>query len=325
MNLRRYATAAPGEKADGGGQPLALVALAGALGIGAAAFVLRKPTDLAAGQAVAQKPTVSALDKDKFVDFKLKSVEPYNHNTNKFTFELPPGTATLLPVASCVYVKAAPEKEDPNQPPHLDEKGNPYARPYTPISPSDAPGEMTFLIKKYDTGKVTPYLFNMKPGQSVAIKGPLPKTPYKENEYEHIGMIAGGTGLTPMYQIIQHALLLPNDKTKLTLIFSNVSEKDILLKETLDKWVSDHKDRLKVIYAIDKGDENWKGETGHVTREMVKKYLAPPNAEGKVQVLVCGPPGQVASIAGPKDKMKQGELKGILKELGYTPEQVFKF
>lgn len=47
-----------------------------------------------------------------------------------------------------------------------------------------------------------------------------------------------------MYQIIQHALSLPNDKTKLTLIFSNVSEKDILLKETLDKWAKDHKQRF---------------------------------------------------------------------------------
>jgi hypothetical protein len=35
-----------------------------------------------------------------------------------------------------------------------------------------------------------------------------------------------------------------------------------------------------------------------------------------------GPPGQVASIAGKKAGMKQGELKGILKELGYTEDQV---
>lgn len=36
----------------------------------------------------------------------------------------------------------------------------------------------------------------------------------------------------------------------------------------------------------------------------------------------AGPPGQVASLAGKKDGMKQGELGGILKELGYTEEQV---
>ena len=35
-----------------------------------------------------------------------------------------------------------------------------------------------------------------------------------------------------------------------------------------------------------------------------------------------GPPGQVAAIAGKKEGMKQGALNGILKELGYTEEQV---
>jgi len=35
-----------------------------------------------------------------------------------------------------------------------------------------------------------------------------------------------------------------------------------------------------------------------------------------------GPPGQVAAVAGPKDGMKQGELGGALKELGYSSEQV---
>lgn len=115
-----------------------------------------------------------------------------------------------------------------------------------------------------------------------------------------------------MFQIIQHALTLPNDKTKLTLIFSNVSEKDILLKETLDKWAKDHKerfvllanhchrdlvlgserayshDRFNIVYTLDKGDENWKGDTGFVTTDLIKKYLAPPTAEGKVKILVCG-------------------------------------
>ena len=38
-----------------------------------------------------------------------------------------------------------------------------------------------------------------------------------------------------------------------------------------------------------------------------------------------GPPGQVAAIAGKKDGMKQGPVGGILKELGYTEDQVYKF
>lgn len=38
--------------------------------------------------------------------------------------------------------------------------------------------------------------------------------------------------------------------------------------------------------------------------------------------MLTGPPGQVAAVAGKKAGMKQGELGGILKELGYTEDQV---
>ena len=43
-----------------------------------------------------------------------------------------------------------------------------------------------------------------------------------------------------------------------------------------------------------------------------------------MKIYICGPPGQVAAIAGKKDGMKQGELSGTLKELGYTEDQVRK-
>ena len=42
----------------------------------------------------------------------------------------------------------------------------------------------------------------------------------------------------------------------------------------------------------------------------------------KIKVLVCGPPAQVAAIAGKKEGMKQGALGGASKELGYDESQV---
>lgn len=85
MNIRRYATA-PGQNSMGSTQSLVLVGLAGAMGVAAAyAFVLKQPSEVGKTPAAAQvqKPTVSAFDKDKFVDFKLKKIESYNHNTAK--------------------------------------------------------------------------------------------------------------------------------------------------------------------------------------------------------------------------------------------------
>jgi cytochrome-b5 reductase len=87
------------------------------------------------------------------------------------------------------------------------------------------------------------------------------------------------------------------------------------------------------------------GPTGFITKEIIQKHVAPASLKEKVKVFVCGalisamllfqfldlvipyfpiigPPPQVASIAGKKAGMKQGELGGILKELGYTEDQV---
>jgi cytochrome-b5 reductase len=79
----------------------------------------------------------------------------------------------LLPLASCVIVKSS----DPEG--LKDANGKPVIRPYTPISRSDTPGELTFLIKKYDNGLASKYIYGLKPGDKLAIKGPIQKFPYK--------------------------------------------------------------------------------------------------------------------------------------------------
>jgi cytochrome-b5 reductase len=155
----------------------------------------------------------------------------------------------------------------------------------------------------------------MKPGDSLDFKGPIVKYNWDEKPKAHVGMIAGGTGITPMLQVIRRVFAEGSEdkKTKISLIFGNQTENDILLKEELDTIAKQHPDRFKVVYALDKAPEGWTGVTGYVTSEVVKAHL--PSAEEEDSVIfVCGPPPMVKSIAGPKNKMEQGELDGILKE-----------
>ena len=93
----------------------------------------------------------------------------------RLVFELPPDTASLLPVASCVIVKTPADTDKPL----LDAKGKPVIRLYTPISPSDQPGELAFLVKKYDQGKMSKHMHEMQPGDALSIKGPIPKFDFK--------------------------------------------------------------------------------------------------------------------------------------------------
>ncbi|KAK8861204.1 hypothetical protein IAR55_002023 [Kwoniella newhampshirensis] len=266
--------------------------------------------------------TIGALISDSWTPFTLAKVEDYNHNTKIYHFSFGEDGADKAAgghVASCLLVRS-PDGEDKV----VDAKGKPVIRPYTPISPPDQKGSIELMIKEYPTGKITPYMASMKLGQQLLFKGPIQKYKYEPNTFDKGLAIAGGSGITPMYQLISHSLSIPEDKTKWTLMFSNVTEKDILLRKEWDTLAKQHPDRLRVKYVLDKQPWGWKGETGFITPSMISKVF-PRKADEKVQAFVCGPPPQVASLAGPKDGMKQGELQGALKELGYSSEEVFKF
>jgi cytochrome-b5 reductase len=130
-----------------------------------------------------------------------------------------------------------------------------------------------------------------------------------------------------MLQIIRKVLNHSEgrDKTKITLVFANQTEEDILLREELDNYVKAHPDQIKVHYLLDRPTEQWTGGKGFVTKEVIQEFMPGPN-EPNALVAVCGPDKMVELISGPKAKDKsQGELSGILKELGYTSENVYKF
>lgn len=171
---------------------------------------------------------------------------------------------------------------------------------------------------------MTNHVHNLKPGESIAIKGPIPKWPYKANEFEHIGLIAGGSGITPMWQLAQQIASDPSDKTKVTLIYTNKTEDDILMREEWDRLAKDS--RFTIVYGLDKKPSNFTGFEGHVDQSILGKNLPLPGLANKAKVFVCGPPPQVAAVCGPKGpKGSQGELKGLLADLGYQPDQVYKF
>lgn len=86
---------------------------------------------------------------------------------------------------------------------------------------------MSGYMAKQQDGKLTPYISNMKIGEPLLFKGPILKYKYEPNTFDRGLCIAGGSGITPMWQLIKHSLDQPEDKTKWTLICSNVTDKDI--------------------------------------------------------------------------------------------------
>lgn len=250
-----------------------------------------------------------------FVSLVLEDVEDVNHNTKLFRFKLPEDDMVSgVVLTSAVLTKFKPADAE-----------KPVIRPYTPISDEDAVGHMDLLVKKYPNGPMSTHLHSMVPGQHLEIKGPLPKYPWSPNKHEHIALIAGGTGITPMYQLCRAIFQNPDDKTKVTLVFGNITEEDILLKKEFAELENTYPQRFRAFYVLDNPPKEWAGAKGYINKDLLKTVLPEPKSDN-VKIFVCGPPGMMESISGNKKSPRdQGELTGVLKELGYTPEQVYKY
>jgi cytochrome-b5 reductase len=260
--------------------------------------------------------TKCAFSPDEFRSFRLISSRYETHDTRRFYFALPDKDALLnMPVSSCVVAK------------YVDADGKDVIRPYTPTSNNGSPGRFELIIKRYPKSKMGNHVFSLRPGEELQIKGPFQKFSYQANQWKHIGMIAGGTGITPMYQIINTVLENPKDKTELSLIYGNNSRRDIILATELCELQKTYSNFHLYITLLDV-PKRWLGGIGFINQQMIKAYMPKPG-EKDTKVLVCGPTPMMKHISGDKDfssgTPQQGELTGLLKDLGYTPAQVFKF
>jgi cytochrome-b5 reductase len=196
-------------------------------------------------------------------------------------------------------------------------------RSYTPTSSDDDRGFFELVVKVYPEGKISSWLDKLQIGDKIDVNGPKGNFIYQGNgEYlrsvkrqfvphkvKNIGMVAGGTGITPMYQIIQH-VLKNNESVNLFLIFANVTEDDILLRHKLEQFAAKHKN-FKLFFTLDKPGPDWAFGKGYVTVDMMKANL--PNPEDESILLFCGPPPMISALEKNAEK------------LGYSSANYFAF
>eukprot|EP00930_Biecheleria_cincta_P032570 TRINITY_DN22597_c0_g1_i1.p1 TRINITY_DN22597_c0_g1~~TRINITY_DN22597_c0_g1_i1.p1 ORF type:complete len:300 (-),score=36.35 TRINITY_DN22597_c0_g1_i1:378-1277(-) len=264
---------------------------------------------------------VGSFSKTEFRRFPILEVREAGPRTKLIKCKLPTEQSVMgMPVAAYVLVG-----------------GDGWSSAYTPVTTDDQKGYFELLVKGYPDGQVSRYLCSLKPGDSVLVKGPVHKLPYKANMKKNIAMIAGGSGITPMLQVVKEVLKNPDDKTQLTLIFANRTPKDILIREDLDALAAGSKGQFKVHYVVDENDTNDDNikHVGYITKALLSNVLPAPSPD--VLVLLCGPQEMMQALAGLKrhridDPHKVGEpwwgqggVQGILKELTYSESMVYKF
>ncbi|CRG88358.1 cytochrome b5 reductase, putative [Talaromyces islandicus] len=201
-------------------------------------------------------------------------------NVYRFVFQLPKKSDVIgLPIGQHVAIKATID-------------GQPVSRSYTPTSNNLDLGRLELVIKCYPDGLLTgKYLASLKVGDTVQFRGPKGAMRYNKGLCKKIGMIAGGTGITPMYQIIRAICEDDTDTTEISLIYANRSEEDILLRNELEAFAMQYPKTLKIWYMLDNPPQKWSYGKGYVTPVIMREKLPGPSPDTKI--MLCGPPGMV--------------------------------
>lgn len=112
------------------------------------------------------------------------------------------------------------------------------------------------------------------------------------------------------------------------MLYGSKDSDDILGRELLRQWADDYPGQFELVEILsdEPVDSLWEGPRGYIDKVMIQKYFPGPNDDspGKDSfiIFVCGPPPMYDALSGPRDEK---EVKGLLGELGYKPDQVYKF
>ncbi|MBN1445762.1 MAG: FAD/NAD(P)-binding protein [Candidatus Omnitrophica bacterium] len=180
-----------------------------------------------------------------------------------------------------------------------------------PFTPSSSPYEketLEFTVMK--AGRVTAEIHNLKPGDTVGVRGPYGK-PYPLDFYKgkEILLVGGGVGLAPLRALFFALMHTVKDYKRIVFCCGAKTPDDYIYKgKILDEW---HPlcDKLPLCFRItvDRKDEKWKYGEGVVTKTLDGLDVDIKNS--------------VAVVCGPPIMMKFTTLK--LLEIGYTDPQIY--
>ena len=233
--------------------------------------------------AFSSKPSIALGGTDKIVTCKILEITQESPDTKLFKIGLPDKNS-VLGLLPGQHMRIVTEIE-----------GKETFRTYTPVR-YQTPGEFECVIKIYKDGQLTPWLDSLKVEDNINIYGPIgmikvdegniyTKVTTKEvmlQKPKKVGMIAGGSGITPMMQLVDTTAADSNE-VDFKLIYSNKTVDDILCKKELESYGN----KLKVLNTITRQEELPAGyNKGRINKDLIANFL---DSDTDV-IAICGPP-----------------------------------
>jgi ferredoxin-NADP reductase len=226
----------------------------------------------------------------------VKEIIPRTHNVTSFRFPRPAELNYKPGQFLFVTFKASDGKEVNKH-----------------FSFSSSPTEKTHIefTKKLSDSDFSNVLRGLKKGDWARIDAPYGQFTF-EGEYKEIGLLGGGIGITPFMGICKYCTDMRLD-TKITLLYGNRTEEDIAFRKEFEA-LQEQNENLKVVFTLNEADSGWKGATGFITADMIKKEI--PDYKDTM-FYTCGPPPMVEimgklieQLGLPKTQLKREYFTG---------------
>lgn len=159
-------------------------------------------------------------------------------------------------------------------------------------------------------GKVSSYIFSLKPGDKVTISGPYGEFFIKDTDAEMV-YIGGGAGMAPLRSHIFELLKGRDSKRKISYWYGGRSKRELFYVDEFRDLEKSHPNfKFNIALSDALPEDNWDGYEGFIHQVLHDKYLKDHPAPEDVEYYICGPP-----------LMLQAVLK-TLDSLGVEPDNI---
>ena len=302
-------------------------------------------TEAAAGERLSCQVAVRQdmkieVPHEAFETKKWNCVVKSNHNVatfiKEFVLELPPGEEVDFKAGGFIQIECPPHTvaykdfvvEERFRPDwdkfniwrYVSTVDEPVVRAY---SMANYPGEQGIIMlnirvasppprgpEGIPPGKMSSYIFSLKPGDKATISGPYGEFFIKDSEAEMI-YIGGGAGMAPLRSHIFELFKRKKTSRKVSYWYGGRSSRELFYVDHFRDIEKDFPNfKFNVALSEPAPEDNWTGYKGFIHQVVLENYLKQHPAPEDIEYYICGPP------------MMNAAVFKMLDDLGVEPENI---
>jgi Na+-transporting NADH:ubiquinone oxidoreductase subunit F len=162
----------------------------------------------------------------------------------------------------------------------------------------------------FPPGKMSSYVFGLKPGDKVKVFGPYGEF-FAKDTYAEMVFIGGGAGMAPMRSHIFDQLRRIKTKRKISFWYGARSLREMFYEDDYNTLAAENENfEWHVALSDPQPEDNWTGMTGFIHNVVLENYLKNHPAPEDCEYYMCGPPMMNAAVVK------------MLKDLGVEDENI---